>query len=89
MKALRLHALAAPRGGSGSGAARPPARRALEGGAGLLAIFIVAYTVIFAVALCAQALMLQWRPWFPGAEGEKSLLGGVKASVYTLMSHLI
>ena len=55
----------------------------------LLIIFIVSFAVILTVALCAQLLMLQWRPWFPGAEGGKSLIGGVKASVYSLMSHLI
>lgn len=56
---------------------------------GLLLIFIASFAVILTVALCAQLLMLQWRPWFPGAEGGKSLIGGVKSSVYTLMSHLI
>ena len=29
-----------------------------------------------------------WRTWLPGAEGVKSLYGGVKAAVYTFMSHL-
>jgi light-harvesting complex 1 beta chain len=30
-----------------------------------------------------------WRSALPGAEGGKSVLGGVKASVYTFMSHLL
>jgi light-harvesting complex 1 beta chain len=29
-----------------------------------------------------------WRSWLPGAEGVKSMTGGVKAAVYTFMSHL-
>jgi light-harvesting complex 1 beta chain len=33
-------------------------------------------------------LTWQWRSWLPGAEAEKSMIGGVKAAVYTFMSHL-
>ena len=51
-------------------------------------IFIVSFVVLLAIALVAQMLTWQWRPWFPGAEGEKSLIGGVKAAVYTFMSYL-
>jgi light-harvesting complex 1 beta chain len=32
--------------------------------------------------------MLDWRSWFPGAESSKTMTGGVRAAVYTLMSHL-
>jgi len=39
------------------------------------------------VALSAQLIALPWRSWLPGAEG-KSLIGGVKTSVYTFMSYL-
>lgn len=53
-----------------------------------LGIFVVGFVVLLAIALAAQALMLPWRSWFPGAEGEKSLIGGVRAAVYTFMSHL-
>jgi light-harvesting complex 1 beta chain len=41
------------------------------------------------IALVAQAMGWQWRSWLPGAEGAKSLVGGVKAAVYTFMSHLL
>lgn len=52
------------------------------------AIFIATFVVFLLIALTAQLLAVQWRPWFPGAEGEKSLIGGVKAAVYTFMSLL-
>jgi light-harvesting complex 1 beta chain len=52
-------------------------------------IFAVSFVVFLAVALIAQMLGWQWRSWLPGAEGVKSLTGGVKAAVYTFMSHLL
>jgi light-harvesting complex 1 beta chain len=54
-----------------------------------LAIFAVGFTVFFVIALVAQTLGWQWRSWLPGAEGVKSVTGGVKAAVYTFMSHLL
>lgn len=51
-------------------------------------IFIVAYLALLPIAFIAQALQLPWRNWFPGAEAERSLFGGVRAAVYTAMSHL-
>lgn len=51
-------------------------------------IFIVSFIVFLAIALCAQMLALPWRSWLPGAEGQKSLVGGARASVYTFMSYL-
>jgi light-harvesting complex 1 beta chain len=51
-------------------------------------IFVVGFAVFLSIALVSQVLTWQWRTWLPGAEGEKSLLGGVKAAVYTFMSHL-
>jgi light-harvesting complex 1 beta chain len=51
-------------------------------------IFAAAFVVFMAIALAGQLLGWQWRSWLPGAEGVKSLSGGVKAAVYTLMSHL-
>jgi light-harvesting complex 1 beta chain len=51
-------------------------------------IFIATFVVFLLIALVSQVLAVQWRPWFPGAEGEKSLIGAVKAGVYTFMSHL-
>jgi light-harvesting complex 1 beta chain len=54
----------------------------------LLGIFAVSFVLFLFVALFAQLAGCQWRSWLPGAEGEKSLVGGVKASVYTFMSYL-
>ena len=51
-------------------------------------IFAVSFVIFLAIALVAQVLFLQWRPWFPGAEGGKTLVGDVKAAVYTFMSQL-
>jgi len=51
-------------------------------------IFFVSFVVFLTIALCAQMVALPWRSWLPGAEGQKSLVGGVKTSVYTFMSHL-
>jgi light-harvesting complex 1 beta chain len=53
------------------------------------AIFAVGFMVFFIIALVAQTLGWQWRSWLPGAEGVKSITGGVKAAVYTFMSHLL
>jgi light-harvesting complex 1 beta chain len=53
------------------------------------AIFAVGFTLFFVIALVAQTLGWQWRSWLPGAEGVKSITGGVKAAVYTFMSHLL
>jgi len=52
-------------------------------------IYVAAFLVMLPIALVAQSLMLKWRPWFPGAESEKSLIGGVKAAVSSFMSLLI
>lgn len=54
----------------------------------LRATFLASFVLILFVAVFAQLLGCPWRTWFPGAEGEKSLVGGVKASVYTFMSYL-
>ena len=51
-------------------------------------IFAVSFIVFLAIDLVAQMLFLQWRSWFPGAEGGKTLIGDVKSAVYTLMSQL-
>ena len=51
-------------------------------------IFVVGFAVFLVIALSAQLLTSKWRLWLPGAEGEKSLIHGVKAAVYTFMSHL-
>jgi len=51
-------------------------------------IFAVSFVLLLAIALVAQMLFLQWRSWFPGAEGGKTLVGDVRAAVYTFMSQL-
>ena len=51
-------------------------------------IFAASFIVFLVIALFAQLFAWKWRLWFPGAEGDASLIGGVKAAVYTLMSHL-
>jgi light-harvesting complex 1 beta chain len=51
-------------------------------------IFVVSFVLFLAIALVAQMLFLRWRSWFPGAEGGKTLIGDVKAAVYTFMSQL-
>ncbi len=51
-------------------------------------IFFISFIVFLTIALCAQMVALPWRSWLPGAEGQKSLIGGVRTSVYTFMSYL-
>jgi light-harvesting complex 1 beta chain len=51
-------------------------------------IFTLGFMVFLAIALFGQLLGWHWRTWLPGAEGVKSIFGGVKAAVYTFMSHL-
>lgn len=51
-------------------------------------IFAASFIVFLVVALIAQLFAQKWRLWLPGAEGDVSLIGGVKAAVYTFMSHL-
>ena len=52
-------------------------------------LFAVLFAVFLTVALAASMLTLRWRGWLPGAEGERSLIGGVTTAVYTAMSHVI
>ena len=51
-------------------------------------IFAASFVVFLLIALVAQVCLQDWRAWLPGAEGNKSLIGGVKVAVYTFMSHL-
>lgn len=51
-------------------------------------IFAASFVVFFVIALTGQLLGWHWRDWLPGAEGAKSIYGGVKAAVYTVMSHI-
>lgn len=52
------------------------------------AIFAVGFAVFLVIALVGQLTGGHWRTWLPGSEGVKSVMGGVKAAVYTFMSHL-
>ena len=52
-------------------------------------IFAIGFALLFAVAVLGQVLGLHWRRWLPGAENMTNVFGGVKASVYTFMSHII
>ncbi len=51
-------------------------------------IFVSIFSLFMGIAIMACLFRLPWRSWFPGAEQSSSLIGGVKAAVYTLMSHL-
>jgi light-harvesting complex 1 beta chain len=73
--------MAAASGGSLPGVAKNASH-------GFYVIFVASFVVLLAVALIAQLIAWKWRPWFPGAEGETSLIDAVKASVYTFMSYL-
>jgi light-harvesting complex 1 beta chain len=53
-----------------------------------MTIFTVSFVIFAAIAVVGQMLGWHWRTWLPGAEGVKSMTGGVKAAVYTFMSHL-
>ena len=68
-------------------ASRQPSERARPS-AGFLVIFVVGFLAFFAIGVVAQLLILPWRRWLPGAESETSLIGSVKASVYTFMGYL-
>jgi len=69
--------------------ANVPLQQVLKGDSKVFfGIFVASFVVFLVIALIAQMLAWQWRPWFPGAEGEKSLIGGVKAAVYSFMSYL-
>jgi light-harvesting complex 1 beta chain len=51
-------------------------------------IFLLGFVLFGLIAVVGQLLGCQWRSWLPGAEGVKSMTGGVKSAVYTFMSHL-
>ena len=65
----------------------PPTTKPQAHGAEL-ALLLPCFLFVMAVALAASLLGLKWRRWFPGAESEKSLFKGVRAGVYTFLSHL-
>ena len=68
--------------------AMPASAMSKEDGKAFFLIFASAFVVFLAIAFVGQTLGMQWRAWLPGAESVKSVTGGVKAAVYTFMSHL-
>ena len=52
-------------------------------------IFVPCFVVLLSFAVFGQLVGLQWKSWLPGAENMTNVIGGVKASVYTFMSHII
>jgi hypothetical protein len=51
--------------------------------------FVVIFIAFLLTAMVALLLGQNWRDLLPGAEGEQSVLGGVKSAVYTVMSELV
>ncbi|MCA3252911.1 MAG: hypothetical protein ACK5UM_08160 [Pseudomonadota bacterium] len=66
-----------------------PGRHAGTRSLSFYAIFTVGFVVFATLAIFASLFGWQWRSALPGAEGVKSMTGGVKAAVYTFMSHLL
>ena len=52
-------------------------------------IFALAFVFLFVAVLLAKLVGVHWRELLPGAEDSKSIGQGVKAAVYTFMSHII
>lgn len=49
-------------------------------------LFVVSFAIFATVALAGALFGAPWRTWLPGAEGVKSMTGGVKSAVYTFLS---
>ena len=65
-----------------------PRAAAIEDHRSIWIIFAISFLVFMAIALVGQLLGWHWRSWLPGAEGVKSVYGGVKAAVWTFMAHI-
>ena len=52
-------------------------------------IFLLAYGLLFVVVVLAKLVGVHWRDLLPGAENAPGMVQGVKAAVYTFMSHII
>ena len=52
-------------------------------------IFVPCFAVLLAVAILGQLVGMHWKGWLPGAENMTNVFSGVKAAVYTFMSHII
>lgn len=66
-----------------------PGHQAMQDSRSFGVIFGLSFMVFLAIALVGGLFGRHWRTWLPGAEGVDSLFGGVKAAVYTFMSHLM
>jgi hypothetical protein len=55
---------------------------------GYYGVFAVCYVAVLLIAVLASLCFIEWRAWFPGAEGHTSLLAGVKSAVYSFMDYL-
>ncbi len=53
------------------------------------AIFVAIFAAFLLVAMVSLLLGQNWRSLLPGAEGEQTVLGGVKSAVYTVMSEIV
>jgi light-harvesting complex 1 beta chain len=49
-------------------------------------VFLV-FMVVLGVALVAQLTGMNWRSWFPGAEGQ-SFFQSISSATYTLIAHI-
>ena len=56
---------------------------------GSQSMFVVIFIAFLLTAMVALLLGQNWRSLLPGAEGERSVLGGVKSAVYTVMSEIV
>ena len=52
-------------------------------------IFLLAFGLLFVVVVLAKLVGVHWRDLLPGAENAPGMVQGVKAAVYTFMSHII
>ncbi len=52
-------------------------------------IFVPCFALFFILALLGQLIGVHWKSWLPGAENMTNVFAGVKAAVYTFMSHII
>ena len=52
-------------------------------------IFGPCFVVLLSFAVVAQLIGMRWKSWLPGAENMPNIISGVKATVYTFMSHII
>ena len=52
-------------------------------------IFVPCFVVLFSFAFIGQLIGVRCKSWLPGAENMPNIISGVKASVYTFMSHII